>query len=57
MTVNELRSAGQRRWRSVSCEGVSCYCLGSEKEQSGARDVVDEVWVCVGDLALVGVVG
>jgi hypothetical protein len=60
MTVNDLvsdlRSAGRRRWRSVSCEDVFDCCLWwREKKQSGTRGVVGEVWVCVGDLVLMGV--
>lgn len=56
--VNDLRSAGRRRWRSVSCEAVFGCCLWRrEKNQSGIRGVVGEVWVYVEGLVSVGVAG
>lgn len=56
--LNDLRSAGRRRWRSVSCEDVFGRSLWRRgKKQSGTRGVVGEVWVYVGDLALVVVAG
>jgi hypothetical protein len=55
--VNDFRSAGRRRWRLVSCEEVSGRCLWNVKIRSGIKGVVDEVWVCVGDLVLAGVAG